>query len=189
MFQISLSLEVKCLADPQHSVGMLENPTSLHRTWKSSSRGAIIWILEVGSRHQNEACGNRWTWNKMDAKFGFCIKFYARIQFFCLLGHTKLFLWLFKIPDFSRIIWTFHMKTNLGETFSPKFIFMWRSHIKISENGNFQRAVKIVWQVVLTKNFAFRHKFRCRIWIWHPFCFRFNGYHKPRPDVENRLRG
>ena len=28
---------------------------------------------------------------KMDAKFGFCIKFYARIQIFRLLGPTKLF--------------------------------------------------------------------------------------------------
>ena len=34
-------------------------------------------ILEVGSRHQNEACGNRWTWNKMEAKFRFCIETYA----------------------------------------------------------------------------------------------------------------
>ena len=35
------------------------------RNWKS------VEILEVGSRHQNEACGNRWTWSKMDAKLGF----------------------------------------------------------------------------------------------------------------------
>ena len=34
-------------------------------------------ILKVGSRHQNEACGNRWTWNKMDAKFIFCIETYG----------------------------------------------------------------------------------------------------------------
>ena len=33
----------------------------------------------------NEACGNRWTWNKMDAKFGFCINYYARIQNFRVL--------------------------------------------------------------------------------------------------------
>ena len=39
------------------------------------------------------------------------------------------------------------MKTNLGD----KFIFIWRSHIKISENSNFQTAVQIVWQVVLPK--------------------------------------
>ena len=44
------------------------------------------------------------------------------------------------------------MKTNLE---SPRPIhFIWRSHIKISENGNFQTAVKIVWQVILTQNFA-----------------------------------
>ena len=42
-----------------------------------------------------------------------------------------------------------------GGNFSPKFIFIWRSHIKISENGNFQTAVKIVWQVVLTEKFVF----------------------------------
>ena len=39
---------------------------------------------------------------------------------------------------------------NLGETFPQ-------------ENGNFQTAVKIVRQVVLTQNFAFTRKFRCRI--------------------------
>ena len=33
----------------------------------------------------------------MDAKFEFCIKFYARIQIFRLLGPTKFFLWPFKI--------------------------------------------------------------------------------------------
>ena len=79
------------------------------------------------------------------------------------------------------------MKTNLGKL-PPKFIFIWRSHVKILENGNFQTAVKIVWQVVLTQYFVFRNKFQCRIWIWHQFCFRFNGYHKPRSDAENRLR-
>ena len=46
------------------------------------------------------------------------------IEFFSLLEPTKLFLWLFKIPDFSRIIWTFHMKTNTdfpyeNKTFPP----------------------------------------------------------------------
>ena len=46
------------------------------------------------------------------------------------------------------------MKTNLEEL-PPKFIFIWRSHIKMSVNGNFQTAVKIIWQVVLTWNFAF----------------------------------
>ena len=30
---------------------------------------------------------------------------------------------------------------------------------KILENGNFQTAVKIVWQVMLTQNFAFRLSF------------------------------
>ena len=56
----------------------------------------VRFILEVGSRRQNEACSNRWTWNKIDSKFGFFIKFYARIQSFRLLGPTKLFLWPFK---------------------------------------------------------------------------------------------
>ena len=37
-----------------------------------------------------------------------------------------------------------------GGNFSPKFIFIWRSHIKISENGNFQTAVK--------KSLAYRPK-------------------------------
>ena len=59
-----------------------------------SSCVMVVWndsIVEVGSRHQSEACGNSWTWNKMDEKFGFCIKFYARIQIFKSLGPTKLF--------------------------------------------------------------------------------------------------
>ena len=99
----------------------------------------------------------------MDAKFGFCIKVYTRIQIFRLLGHTKLFLWLFKITRFFKNDMDFRYENKSGGNFSPKFIFIWRSHIKISENGNFQTDVKIVWQVVLTKNFAFRHKFPCRI--------------------------
>ena len=97
-------------------------------------------------------------------------------------------LWLFKITRFFENYMDFPYENKSGGNFSPKFIFIWRSHIKILENSNFQTAVQIVWQVVLTQNFAFRHKFRCRIWIWHSFCFRFNGYHKPRNDVENRLR-
>ena len=120
----------------------------------------------------------------MDAKFGFSIKFYARIQIFRLLGPTKLFSWPFKITRFFKNYMEFPYENKSGENFSPKFIFIWRSHTKISENGNFQTAVKIDWQVVLTQNFAFRHKFRCRISVWHSFCFRFNGYHKPRSDVE-----
>ena len=85
----------------------------------------------------------------------------------------------------------FPYENKSGGNFFPPSSFLsarWGSHIKISENGNFQTAVKIVWQVVLTQNFAFRQKFRCRIRIWHPFYFRFNGFHKPRSDVENRLR-
>ena len=27
-----------------------------------------------------------------------------------------------------------------------------------------------------------------KILIWHPLCFKFDGYHWPRFDVENRLR-
>ena len=38
----------------------------------------------------------------MDAKFGFRIKFYARIQIFRLLGPPELFLWLFKINRFFK---------------------------------------------------------------------------------------
>ena len=38
------------------------------------------------------------------------------------------------------------MKTNLGETFFPPTSFLHGE----AENGNFQTAVKIVWQVVLT---------------------------------------
>ena len=82
-----------------------------------------ISILEVGSRHQNEACGNHWTWNKIDTKFGFCIKFYARIQIFRLLGPTKLLLWLFKITRFFKSYMDFPYKTNLGETFFPQVHF------------------------------------------------------------------
>ena len=48
----------------------------------------------------------------------------------------------------------FPYQNKSGETFPPKFIFIWRSHIKILENSNFQTAVKIVWQVLLTQNFA-----------------------------------
>ena len=51
------------------------------------------------------------------------------------------------------------MKTNLGEAFSPQVHFYMEKPYKISENVNFQTAVKIVSQVVLTQNFAFRHKF------------------------------
>ena len=124
----------------------------------------------------------------MNAKFGFCIEFYARIPIFRLLAPTRLFSWLFKITRFLKNYMDFPYENKSGGNFPPKFIFIWKSHIKISENGNFQTAAKIVWQVVLTQNFAFRQKFRCRIRIWHPFCFRFNGFHKPRSDVENRLR-
>ena len=88
----------------------------------------------------------------MDAKFGFSIKFYARIQIFRLLGPIKLFLWLFKITRFFKNYMVFPYENN----FSPKFIFLWRSHIKISENGSLQTAVKVVRQVVLTQNFASR---------------------------------
>ena len=62
----------------------------------------------------------------------------------------------------TRFYMDFLHENKSGGNFSPKFIFIWRSHIKISENGNFQTAVKIVWQV-LTEKFAFRHKFPCRI--------------------------
>ena len=162
---------------------MLRTHSTKHHVFTIS-----VLILEVGSRHQNEACGYRWPWNTMDAKFGFCIKFYARIQIFRLLGPPKLFLWPFKTNRFVKNYVDFPHENKSGGNISPKFIFIWRSHIKILENSNFQTAVKIVWQVVFTENFEFRHKFRCRIWIWHPFCFRFNGYYKPRSDVENRLR-
>ena len=46
------------------------------------------------------------------------------------------------------------MKTNLWEA-SPKFIFIWRSHIKISENDNFQTAMKIVRQQNLQEGISF----------------------------------
>ena len=124
----------------------------------------------------------------MDAKFGFCIKFYTRMQIVRLLGRIRLFLWPFKNCQIFKNYMDFPYENKSGGNFFPKFIFVWRSHVKISENGNFQTVVNMVWQVVLSQNFAFRHKFRCRISIWHPFCFRFNGYHKPRSDVENRLQ-
>ena len=91
------------------------------------------------------------------------------------------------ITRFFKNYMGFPYENKSGET-SPKFIFIWRSHIKISENFNFQTAVEIVWQLILTQNFAFTHTFRCRMRIWHPFCSRLNGYHRPRFDVENRLR-
>ena len=50
-----------------------------------------------------------------------------------------------------------------GNFFPPSSFLIGEAIIKISEKGNFQTAVKIVWQVVLIQNFAFRHKFRCRI--------------------------
>ena len=52
----------------------------------------------------------------MEAKFGFCMKFYARIQIFRLVGPTKLFLWL---QIFQELYGLSDMKTNLGETFPP----------------------------------------------------------------------
>ena len=68
-----------------------------------------------------------------------------------------------KITRFFKNYMDFQNENKSGGNFPPKFIFIWRNHVKISENGNFETAVKIVWQVVLTQNFAFRHKFRCRI--------------------------
>ena len=136
-------------------------------------------------------CGNiRHTQKrKKGSGFSSCRGGVARIQIFRLLGLTKLFLWLFKITRFFKNYMDFPYENKPGENFFPQsFIFIWRSHLKISGNGNFQTAVKIVWHVGMTQNFAFRHKLRRRIWIWHPFCFRFNGYHKPRSDVENRVR-
>ena len=83
----------------------------------------------------------------MDAKFRFCITFYARIQILRLVRPTKLFLWLYKITRFLKNYMDFPIREQLesGGNFFPKFIFIWRSHIKISENGNFQTAVEIVW--------------------------------------------
>ena len=105
----------------------------------------------------------------MDAKFGFCIKFYARIQIFRLLGPPKLFSWLIKITRFFKNYMDFPYENKSGGTLFPQVHFYMEKPYKISENGNFQTAVKIVWQVVLTQNFAFRHKVRCRISIWHHF--------------------
>ena len=50
----------------------------------------------------------------MDAKFGFCIKFYAKIQIFRLLGPTKLFLWLFKITRFFKNYMDFPQENKSG---------------------------------------------------------------------------
>ena len=49
----------------------------------------------------------------------------------------------------------FPYQNKSGETFPPSSFL----YGKISENGNFQTDIKIVWQVVLAQNFAFRHKF------------------------------
>ena len=57
-----------------------------------------------------------------------------------------------KITRFFKNYMDFPYENKSGGNFSRKFIFIWRSHIKISENGNFQTAVKIVCQVVLTQN-------------------------------------
>ena len=79
----------------------------------------------------------------MDAKFGFCIKFYARIQIFRLLGHLpNSFYDYLKSLDFSRVIWTFHIKTNLGETFFPQVNFYMEKPYKNLRKRQFSNSCK-----------------------------------------------
>ena len=54
---------------------------------------------------------------KMNVKFGFYIKFHARIQIFRLLGHTKLYLWVFKITRFFKRYMDFPYENKPGENF------------------------------------------------------------------------
>ena len=83
-----------------------------------------VEILELSSRLQNEACGNGGTWNKIDTKFEFCIKFYARINF-RLLGPTKLFLWLFIITRFFKNYMDFPYENKSGGNFPPSsFLYL-----------------------------------------------------------------
>ena len=93
----------------------------------------------------------------MDAKLGFFIKFYARIRFLGNKDLPNFFYGHLKITRFFKNYMDFPYENKSGRNFSPKFIFIWRSHVKILENGNFQTAVKIIWQVVLTQNFAVGH--------------------------------
>ena len=58
----------------------------------------------------------------MDAKFGFCIKFYAKVQIFRVLESTELFLWPFKNHQIFQELYGLYMnymKTDLGEKVSP----------------------------------------------------------------------
>ena len=81
--------------------------------------------------------GTKWMSNSDSAS-----NFMSEYKYLGLLDLPNSFYGYLKSPDFSRIRWTVHM---------------------ILENGNFQTAVKIAWQVALTQNFAFRHKFPCKI--------------------------
>ena len=60
----------------------------------------------------------------MDAKFRFCITFYARIQSFKLLGPTKLFLWLFKITRFFKKYMDFPYEEKSGKNFPHVHFYM-----------------------------------------------------------------
>ena len=73
--------------------------------------------------------GKKWMPNSDSAS-----NFMPEYKFLGYKGLPNSFYGYLKSPGFSRIIWTFHMKTNLGETFFPQVHFKWRSHIKIKEN-------------------------------------------------------
>ena len=80
-------------------------PEQVYPTCPNSPKYISVKLLHDSSglpyvKDRLLSCGNRWTWNKMDAKFGFFIKFYARIQIFRSLGPTKLFYGHLKITRF-----------------------------------------------------------------------------------------
>ena len=55
---------------------------------------------------------------------------------------TSSFYGYLKSPDFSRIIWTFHIKTNLGETFFPQVHFYMKKPYKNLRKQQFSNSFK-----------------------------------------------
>ena len=80
----------------------------------------------------------------MDAKFGlYCASnFMPEYKFLGYQGLPNSFNSYLKSPDFSRIIWTSHMKTNLGETFFPQVHFYTEKPYKNLKKQQFSSSCK-----------------------------------------------
>ena len=78
----------------------------------------------------------------MDAKFEFCIKFYARIQIFRLLGPIKLFLWLFRITRFFKNYMDFPYENKSGGNFFPQVHFYMEKPYKNLRKRQFSNSCK-----------------------------------------------